>query len=131
MTQSPPPPAEGTAADSRQAAHRVEFLYIEDCPSHERALELLKEALREQPIPMEFTLYRIETDEEAQAARFPGSPTIRIDGADIDENPDLPIGLSCRGYRHDNGRISPLPPRDKIVEALRRAANRSLACSAR
>lgn len=104
----------------RSVLHSVEFLYWEDCPSHERALELLKEAMCEEDIRAEFYLYRLESDPEAEEVGFPGSPTIRVDGADIDPAPDTPIGLSCRAYRLDAGRISPLPPKEKIVQALRK-----------
>jgi len=123
-------PASGSSV--QDVTHCVEFLYFEDCPSHERALEIVEEALREEQIPAELHVYRVETDEEAERIRFPGSPTIRINGVDVEENPDLPIGLSCRAYRHENGRISPLPSKDKIVQAIRQAMRDPLsAASAR
>ena len=57
---------------------------------------------------------------DAERLAFPGSPTIRVAGSDIDEIDNASFGLSCRAYRHENGRISPLPPRDKIQAAVRR-----------
>jgi hypothetical protein len=118
--------------DHRQSGRlAVEFLYWEDCPSHERALELLTQALREEDIAAELQMYRVETDEEAEEIGFPGSPTIRVNGVDIDENPDLPIGLSCRVYRTETGRMSPLPSKEKIARALHRAAARSDSARAR
>lgn len=101
--------------------HCIEFLYIEDCPSHERALELLNEVLAEEQLDAKVHVHRLETDTEAEEVGFPGSPTIRIDGKDIDDRPNLPVGLACRAYRHQNGRISPLPEKETILQAIRQA----------
>lgn len=57
---------------------------------------------------------------EADAAGFPGSPTILVDGDDIQAPGAEPGGLTCRVYRLRNGRISPLPDREDLREALRR-----------
>lgn len=100
----------------------VEFLYSEDCPSHERALALLEDVIREEGVEARIHTEKIETEEDAEMARFPGSPTIRVNGFDIDDNPSLPIGLACRAYRSAEGKISPLPPREKIVWAVQKAA---------
>ena len=59
------------------------------------------------------------THEEAVALGFPGSPTIRIDGQDVDaEGADWPPGLSCRVYRLPDGRPSPVPSRQQLEEAF-------------
>lgn len=100
----------------------IEFLYSEDCPSHERALTLLESVVREEGVEARIHIQKIETEEEAELERFPGSPTIRVNGFDIDDNPSLPIGLACRAYRSAEGKISPLPPREKIVWAVQKAA---------
>jgi hypothetical protein len=61
----------------------------------------------------------IDTDDAAERTGFAGSPTVRVDGRDI-QPPDEgePIGLTCRVYRLRDGRISPLPDPDDIKEAL-------------
>jgi hypothetical protein len=62
----------------------------------------------------------IDTDDAAEREGFPGSPTIRVDGADIQPPSELePPGLTCRVYRLRDGRISPLPDPEDIKEALR------------
>ncbi len=114
----------GTAVLEREADFQplvVEFLYSEDCPSHDRALEMLEQVIKDEGVQPRIDIRRVETEEEAERYRFPGSPTIRINGTDIDDNAALPVGLTCRAYRQENGRISPLPPKDKITEAIRRA----------
>ncbi|HET8593415.1 MAG TPA: hypothetical protein VFL56_07080 [Solirubrobacterales bacterium] len=105
---------------------RVEFLWWRECPSWERALAMLREAMDAAKMdPALIELREIETDESAMREAFPGSPTIRIDGVDLQPPPDGdPIGLACRVYRRRDGRTSPLPDPDEISEALRAAVLR-------
>ena len=65
-------------------------------------------------------MQRVDTEEEALSLRFPGSPTIRVAGVDIDADPALPHGLSCRIYSV-NGELSGVPARQTIVQAIRGA----------
>ncbi|MHA2610219.1 MAG: DF family (seleno)protein [bacterium JZ-2024 1] len=101
----------------------IEFLYFSGCPSYEKALELLKEAMAQEGISEEIHIYRIDTDEEAERYRFIGSPTIRINGLDIDPNvpPDTPYRATCRIYRTEDGKFTPLPPAGLILQAIRKA----------
>ena len=105
----------------------VELLWWEGCPSTERALEAVREALSELGLSgVEVHTREIETDDDAQAAGFVGSPTILIEGEDLVPAADEePIGLSCRVYRRRDGRISPIPDPDDLREALARAARRA------
>ncbi len=67
-------------------------------------------------------LRQIETGSEAEHESFVGSPTIRVDGADVQAPLEAePRGLSCRVYRHRDGRVSPLPDPDDLRAALGRA----------
>ena len=101
---------------------RVRFLYYEECPSHEQALERLREVMAEEGISREVEVHKVETEDQARESRFVGSPTIRVEGRDIDPPGDPRYGLTCRAYRLEDGRISPLPSRDMIRRALRSAA---------
>jgi len=105
----------------------VELLWWEGCPSTERALTEVREALTELGLDgTEVKSREVRTDDEAAQLGFLGSPTILIDGADlVPAADDEPIGLSCRVYRRRDGRISPLPDPDDLREALRRAAERA------
>lgn len=106
-------------------AARVEFLWWEGCPSWERALGDLREAMGEAGLdPESVEMIEVATPEQAQRERFPGSPTIRVDGADVEPGESEPAGLACRVYRRADGRVSPLPDPDKLRAALRRAAAR-------
>ena len=97
----------------------VEFLYWEGCPSHDEARELLEEVLRERGLDAKVEIRHVATREEAAELRFPGSPTIRIDGRDVDPaGADQAPALNCRIYRLPDGRVSPIPSREQLEEAL-------------
>jgi hypothetical protein len=98
---------------------RIELFYWEECPSHPEAHALLREVLDERGIRDEIELREVRTQAEAEALRFPGSPTIRIDGRDIDAaGAAAPPSLTCRIYYLPDGRVSPVPSRAQLEEAL-------------
>jgi hypothetical protein len=98
---------------------RIEFLFWAGCPSHPEARELLDAVLAEQGLGAEVEEREIFTHDEAVDYAFPGSPTIRVDGRDVDpEGAALPPSLTCRVYRLPDGRPSPVPSRKLLEEAL-------------
>jgi hypothetical protein len=101
---------------------KVELLWWEGCPSTPQALEELKLALGEEGLdPEAVELVEVESDEQAERERFPGSPTIRIDGEDVVPADDCdPVGLTCRVYRLRDGRPSPTPDPADVRDAVRR-----------
>ncbi len=99
---------------------KIDFLFWEGCPSHPEALELLEDVLNERGITEPIRLREVLTHDEAVELAFPGSPTIRIDGRDVDpEGATAPPGLTCRIYRLTDGLASPVPSRQQLEEALR------------
>jgi hypothetical protein len=102
------------------APARIEFLYYADCPSHPEALALLQRVLEDNRLEREIHVHEVRSDEEARALGFPGSPTIRVDGRDVDpDGAAARPALTCRIYRLPDGRVSPLPTREQIEEALK------------
>ena len=90
---------------------------------HPEALAELRRVLREEGVEAEVSRVEIEDDEQARRERFPGSPTIRIDGEDIvPPGEGDPFSLTCRVYRTRDGRYSPLPDPEDVRAAVRRAA---------
>jgi hypothetical protein len=99
----------------------VELLWWEGCPSTERALAELRQALNDVGLgSVEVSMREITTDADGMAAEFVGSPTIRIDGVDVvTPGSDDPIGLACRVYRRRDGRYAPTPDPEDLRDALR------------
>jgi hypothetical protein len=97
----------------------VELLYFDGCPSYERLLPRLRELVAEMGTHVEVDLRRVESVADAERERFLGSPTVRVDGVDVDpgarDRDDF--GLKCRLYR-SGGDTSPLPPEEWIRAAL-------------
>lgn len=98
----------------------IQFLYYADCPSHDDALERLQVVMSEMGIRADIEVIQVESEAQAQKLRFVGSPTIRINGQDIVPTPpNAHYSLTCRAYRLEDGRISPLPSREMIRSGLR------------
>jgi glutaredoxin len=101
---------------------KIELLHWRGCPSTDEARALLEAVLAERGATAEVVEREVHSEEEAAELAFPGSPTIRVDGADVD-----PAGaaarpqLTCRIY-HVDGRASPVPSREQLEAALGGAA---------
>jgi len=98
---------------------RVELLYFDGCPSYERLLPRLRELVAESAPGAEVELRRVESIDDAERMRFIGSPTVRVDGMDVDPTASKrdDFGLQCRLYRTGEG-TAPVPPDDWIRHAL-------------
>ncbi|HEX4837352.1 MAG TPA: hypothetical protein VFV03_02355 [Solirubrobacteraceae bacterium] len=98
---------------------RVELLFWADCPSHPKALADLRAAMAELGLdPNEVIVREVHTDADAEQEHFVGSPTIRIDGVDVQPPNGEPLGLTCRVYHRRDGRISPTPDPADVRDAL-------------
>ena len=95
----------------------LEVLYFDGCPSHDRLLPVLHELAAEHDVALE--QLHIETAEQAEQSRFLGSPTVRVDGVDVEPGAQerTDFGLKCRIYRSSEGQ-SGLPPTEWIERAL-------------
>ena len=101
---------------------RVEILYFEGCPNHEPAralVERLAGELRVEPVD----LVEVGDPEAAVALRFLGSPTVRVDGVDVEPGAEerRDFAFSCRIYRSD-GVASEQPAESWVRDALVEAA---------
>lgn len=100
---------------------KLEVLYFDGCPSHDRLLPALRELAVGHGVELEER--HIETAEHAEQARFLGSPSVRVNGVDVEPGSETrtDFGLKCRLYRSAAGQ-SGLPPQEWIERALREAA---------
>jgi hypothetical protein len=103
---------------------KVELLYFDGCPSYAKLLPRLRELLASEGVDQGVELRRVESPEEAQRERFLGSPTVRIDGEDVDPTAKRRehFGIECRLYRTENGFVR-TPPEAWIRAALERAGS--------
>jgi hypothetical protein len=99
---------------------KIEFLFWRECPSHPEARALLDEVIAARGLDVEVEEREVTTTEEAEQLTFPGSPTIRVDGRDVDPaGASARPALTCRIYYRPDGRVSPVPSREQLEEALR------------
>ncbi len=99
---------------------KIEILYFDGCPTYSEAEKTLRKVLAQEGAEAEVALVAVETDEEARRLRFPGSPTIRVDGRDLfpgsaAEREDR--GLGCRIYATPEG-LKGSPTAGMLKEAL-------------
>ena len=101
---------------------KVELLYFDGCPNHVAVLRSLRRALEHAGVEVDVECRRVISFEDAQRERFLGSPTVRIDGRDVDPSAAKrrEYGLSCRVYRSAEGRLG-TPPEGWIAAAIQRA----------
>ena len=78
---------------------KIEFLYFEDCPGYKPTLFLLEQLLSESGTEVPIEKIEITTQELAIQHRFLGSPSIRINGKDVESLDEASeYGLKCRIY---------------------------------
>lgn len=98
---------------------RIQVLYIEGCPNHEATVDLVRRVVLEQGIEAAIETVEVRSTQEATRLRFLGSPTVKIDGVDVDptarNRTDFAVG--CRLYP-DSG----VPAAEMIAAAIREAS---------
>jgi hypothetical protein len=106
---------------------RIELLYFDGCPNHEALLPRLREILARTGVSAEIDLRRIASAGAAQRERFLGSPTVRINGRDIEPEAErrTDYGLKCRLYRAPTGLSG--QPEEELLQAARRSAAGAIA----
>lgn len=92
---------------------KLEFQYFEGCPNHKKMSDNLIEAIKGLEDKIELKKVLVEDEVTAKQVGFRGSPTLLINGEDIEEvpTPEEP-SLACRFY------IGGVPNSDKIREKI-------------
>lgn len=96
---------------------KIEILYLSGCPNHLPALDRLRVVLDQEGIPAEVAEIEVKDEPSARALGFLGSPSIRVNGLDVEpgSRTGRPTGLACR--RYPGG----LPSEEMIRAALKEA----------
>ncbi len=94
---------------------RIDILYFNGCPNHAPALELVREVVAETGVEAILTEVEIKHVNDVGRLAFLGSPTIRVDGEDIElaRREDENYAMSCRRYGN-----SGVPSRELVLAAL-------------
>jgi hypothetical protein len=101
---------------------RVEVFYLAGCPHHPPTVRRITEVLRQEGFTAELAEIEVNDTNAARAYGFLGSPTVRVDGQDIEQSArSTPtVGFTCRIYNAGGTRTG-IPPADWIRAALREA----------
>ena len=96
----------------------IELLYFDGCATWRDTLADLRALLAEAGRDDEVRLVKVDTQDAAERLRFLGSPTVRVDGRDVESGiPAEGYGMECRIYWVD-GRAAGSPPREWLARAL-------------
>ncbi|MDP2328698.1 MAG: hypothetical protein Q8M79_11520 [Dehalococcoidia bacterium] len=97
----------------------IELLWFQGCPNHEQAEVMLRDALAVRGLNVPIQRIDVEDEETGNALVFPGSPTIRIDGRDVEPEwePCEDCTPRCRLYMTSEG-LRGVPAREWIERAL-------------
>lgn len=103
----------------------LELLFLRECPHHEGTFNLLCSVLQQEGANADVQEILVNSYEEARALQFPGSPTVRVNGEDVERLPSewLHAGFACRTYFVE-GKPQGLPPRSWVERAIREARKR-------
>ena len=99
---------------------RIEVLYFEDCPNHLPTVERINSVLREEGCcSAEMREVLVPDVSTAKRVKFLGSPTVRVNGIDIEPAAEhrRDFGLMCRQY------AGGVPSHELIRAAVRSASN--------
>ena len=98
---------------------RIEIFYIDGCPNHQQTVDRVKEALEEVGLAADVVETEVVDAESAIAKRFLGSPTVQINGVDMEASARASncFGVMCRTYFEGRRRVG-VPPLELVRQAL-------------
>ena len=112
-----------SVTDSPSSSPRlvVELLYFDGCPNYRPLAARLRQLLDQSGVDADLRELRVDSDDAAIEQKFLGSPTVRVEGVDVDPAGEIRhnYGLSCRLYRTPEGLLG-TPPDEWITAALKR-----------
>jgi hypothetical protein len=92
----------------------IDVISVPDCPNHSSTVARIKAVLARAGVPADVREILVTTEVEARACRFMGSPTVLVNGKDLEGLEKTDIGLSCRVYGNGSG----VPPDELIRIAI-------------
>ncbi len=100
-------------------------MVFDGCPNADATEKLVRETVSKLEIDASIEIIKVTYNEDAVAKRFLGSPSIRIDGKDleVEEEAQTQYSMRCRVYRQGDSQTG-IPPKDLLVSALSMASRR-------
>ena len=100
----------------------VELLYFDGCPNHDAARDLVERVASQIGVEVNLRLVKVTSAEDAERLRFLGSPSVRVNGHDVEPGADDldTFVFACRVYRTADGLLG--TPSEECVQAALRAA---------
>ncbi len=105
--------------------HVIEVLFRDRCPFVLLAIDRVRAVVGglALDVEVELRLVKVDTLDEAVSRDLRGSPSVRVDGVDVDPRAAMrPVGTHPRGYVGDSGLVERVPPESWIGAALSRTA---------
>lgn len=95
----------------------IEIISIPDCPNHHATVERVKSVLSSESIAVTVIERIVSNEAEARNARFAGSPTVLVNGRDLEPLVVISTNLACRIYASGGG----IPSLELVKRAIDRA----------
>jgi glutaredoxin len=96
----------------------IRVLSFEGCPHCEAATDLVEKTVRDLHLKADIEAIQVKNESEARRYRFLGSPSIQVDGQDIErDRRNDAASFACRVYRTPSG-ITGVPPRELLLDAI-------------
>src|SRR5215813_9272051 len=99
---------------------KIEVFYVAGCPHYQPTVDRIKKVLLTESLRAVVESIPVGSEFAALALQFPGSPTVRVDGVDVEPKLAKASGLACRLYADGGG----MPSEEVLRQALSRARQR-------
>lgn len=84
----------------------IDLLYFDGCPSYKKAWADLLEVIAEHDLEVTVKPFKVASLEQANSLHFAGSPTIKINGHDLEGYQGAGV-MACRLYEENGGKGYP------------------------
>lgn len=105
---------------------KIELFVFDGCPNSEPTEKLIRETVSELGSDVKIEVVTVVDNDDAVVKNFLGSPSVRVNGKDleIEEDSTTTYSMRCRIYRSDESH-SGIPPKELLIKAIQAARKRS------